>query len=226
MRRAKGVFSWVAVAGAAGLVLLSALALTACGGKKPLPPLSAIVDAPYLRPGSSWTYKIEDTTLKAPATLTLTFEKDDVYKGIGVQVFGSRDESNLYDRNMNWVATVQGGKVVREASPSLRSFEFPFYVGKEWRAVFAFYDYGRALSWIPVETSWKVVEYDQVKVPAGQFRAFLLTGTAGTNWGIKEEQIWYAPEVKQVIKREVERTAAHYQGKGHESWELIQFTLK
>jgi len=71
-----------------------------------------------------------------------------------------------------------------------------------------------------------VVEYDQVKVPAGQFRAFYLVGTAGTNWGIKEEQIWYAPEVKQVVKREVERTAAHYQGKGHESWELIQFVLK
>jgi len=214
-----------AIGRALGLILLATLALTGCG-KKPLPPLSAIVDAPYLRPGSSWTYKVEDTALKAPATLTLTFDKDDIYKGIGVQVFRSPDETNLFDRSLNWVATLQGGRVVREASPSLRMFQFPFYVGKEWRAVFAFYDYSRALSWIPVETSWRVVEYDQVKVPAGQFRAFYLVGTAGTNWGIKEEQIWYAPEVKQVVKREVERTAAHYQGKGHESWELIQFILK
>ena len=46
----------------AGVTLaIATLTLGGCG-KKPLPAQSAIVDAPYIRPGSSWTYKVEDST--------------------------------------------------------------------------------------------------------------------------------------------------------------------
>src|SRR5204862_5660561 len=84
----------------------------------------------------------------------------------------------------------------------------------------------RTLSWTAVEVFWRVKEYDLVKVPAGDFRAFLLESRPSTNWGISREQIWYAPDVKQPIKIHRERTAAHYLGRGKEDWELIQFALK
>lgn len=208
------------------VLVLGVLMLGACGGRKQPPPLSAIVDAPFLRSGSTWTYRVDDSSLPQPATLTLTFDKEDVYKGGGVLSFTAGAETILYDRDLNFVAVASGGRVLREASPSLRSFDFPFYVGKEWRAVFTFQDYVRTLSWTPVEMFWRVKEYDVVKVPAGDFRSFLLESEPSTNWGIRKEEIWYAPEVRQLVKLKRERTAAHYLGKGRESWELIQFTLK
>jgi hypothetical protein len=197
----------------------------ACG-KKELPPLSAIVDAPYIRPGSSWTYKVEDTSWNAPAMVTLTFLKDDVYKNAGVLAFATGSETILYDRDLNFVAVASNGRILREASPSLRSFDFPFYVGKQWRSVFTFQDNQKGLSWTPVEVLWRVKEYDEIAVPAGKFRAFLLESEPSTNWGIKKEQVWYAPQVQQLIKRIRERTAAHYEGKGKDTWELVQYTLK
>jgi hypothetical protein len=201
------------------------LALGGCG-KKPLPALSAIVDAPYIRPGSSWTYKVEDTAWNAPQMVTLTFMKDDVYKNAGVLSFGAGNETILYDRDLNFVAVASDGRIMREASPSLRSFDFPFYVGKEWRSVFTFQDNQKGLSWTPVEVFWRVKEYDEISVPAGKFRAFLLESEPSTNWGIKKEQVWYAPQAKQLVRRVRERTAAHYEGKGKDTWELVQYTLK
>jgi len=201
------------------------LALGGCG-KKPLPPLSAIVDAPYIRPGSSWTYKVEDSTWNAPAMVTLTFMKDDVYKNAGVLAFATGNETILYDRDLNFVAVAADGRIMREASPSLRSFDFPFYVGKEWRSVFTFQDNQKGLSWTPVEVFWRVKEYDEVSVPAGKFRSFLIESKPSTNWGIRKEQVWYAPQAKQLVKRIRERTAAHYEGRGKDTWELVQYTLK
>jgi hypothetical protein len=195
-------------------------------GKKPLPALSAIVDAPYFRTGSSWTYKVEDTAWNAPQMVTLTFMKDDEYKNAGVLAFGAGSETILYDRDLNFVAVASNGRILREASPSLRSFDFPFYVGKEWRSVFTFQDNQKGLSWTPVEVFWRVKEYDEISVPAGKFRAFLLESEPSTNWGIRREQVWYAPQAKQLVKRVRERTSAHYEGKGKDTWELVQYTLK
>jgi hypothetical protein len=207
------------------ILVLVALAVAGCGGRKPLPPLSAVVDAPFLQPGSSWTYKVADSSRKEPYDLTITYEKQDVYKNQAVLAFRAEAETLYYDRDLNFVAVIANGRVLREGSPSVRSFDFPFYVGKEWRSIFTFQDYQRTLSWVPVEVYWKVEEYEPVKVPAGEFRAFHLVSEPSTNWGMKEE-VWYAPDVKQVVKVKRQRTAAHYLGRGRETWELTQFTLR
>jgi hypothetical protein len=210
---------------AAVTMAIAMIALGGCG-KKPPPPLSAIVDAPYIRPGSSWTYKVEDSAWNAPQTVTLTFMKDDVYKNSGVLAFAAGNETILYDRDLNFVAVASDGRILREASPSLRSFDFPFHVGKEWRSVFTFQDNQKGLSWTPVEVFWRVKEYDEITVPAGKFRAFLIESEPSTNWGIRKEQVWYSPQAKQLVKRLRERTSAHYEGKGRDTWELVQYTLK
>ena len=219
-RRFKGLGTLAAVT-----MAVSMIALGGCG-KKPLPPLSAIVDAPHIRPGSSWTYKVEDTAWNAPQMVTLTFTKDDVYKNAGVLAFAAGNETILYDRDLNFVAVASDGRILREASPSLRSFDFPFHVGKEWRSVFTFQDNQKGLSWTPVEVFWRVKEYDEITVPAGKFRAFLIESEPSTNWGIRKEQVWYSPQAKQLVKRLRERTSAHYEGKGKDTWELVQYTLK
>jgi hypothetical protein len=156
------------------LLLFAVVAAAAgCGGND-LPPQSAIVNAPLMRAGSTWTYRVTDTSYKDPRMMTLTFEREDVYKNTSVLAFSSAGQTVLYDRDLNFVAEVTGDRVLREASPSYRAFDFPFYVGKEWRSVFTYQDNARSLSWSPVEVFWRTKEYDVVKVPAGQFRAFRL----------------------------------------------------
>jgi hypothetical protein len=49
---------------ASAALLVVALALGACGGRQAGLPLSAIVDAPLLRPGSTWSYRVTDSTVK------------------------------------------------------------------------------------------------------------------------------------------------------------------
>jgi hypothetical protein len=120
MRMLRHPSAWVLA-----LVAVAVLALGACGGRKPTPPLSAVVDAPLLRPGSSWTYKVTESTRPAPDMVTLTFQKDDVYKGSGVLAFAAGPETVFYDRDLNFVAVIRDGKVLREASPSFRALDFP-----------------------------------------------------------------------------------------------------
>lgn len=207
------------------LVVSAALGLAACGGRDPLPPLSAIADAPFLRSGSSWTYRIEDTSFAEPQMVTLVFQKEDNYKEQRVLVFQAGKETLVYDRDLNFVAVLANGRVLREANPSYRGFDFPFYVDKEWHAIFSWEDHERRLSWVPVEVYWKVKDYRRIRVPAGEFRAFRLVSEPITNWGL-EEEVWYAPDVKLPVKWQRVRTSAHYLGKGKENAELVEFSLK
>jgi hypothetical protein len=83
------------------------MALAGCGGKR-MPALSAVVDAPLLRPGSTWTYRIEDTSFPQPVTTTYVFDREDVYKGAGVLSFTVGQETLLYDRDLNFIAVAAG----------------------------------------------------------------------------------------------------------------------
>ena len=207
------------------LLAATGLLLAACGGRERPPQLAAVADAPALRPGSTWTYRVEDSSESAPRMLTLTFQREDMYKGYPALVFAVGSDTLIYDRNLNFVARFANERIRREASPSYRSFDFPFYVDKEWHAVFTFQDHDRTLSWAPVEVYWKVKEYDRITVPAGEFRAFRLVSEPITNWGV-EEEVWYAPEVMLPVKWKHKRTAAHYLGKGRQTAELVEYRLK
>ena len=91
--------------------------------------LSAIVDAPYIRPGSSWTYKVEELGLGAPRWSTLTSnEARPRVQDAGVLAFAAGNETILNNRDPNF----RGGRLptahLREASPLLRSVPLPFHV--------------------------------------------------------------------------------------------------
>src|SRR5919108_5891762 len=86
-----------------------ALVLGGCGGRRAATPRSAVVDAPLIRPGSTWTYRVTESTRQAPDNVTLTFQKEDVYKGAGVLAFASGPETVFYDRDLNFVAVIRDG---------------------------------------------------------------------------------------------------------------------
>ena len=220
-KRFEGLGTLAAVTLAIGM-----LALGGCG-KKPLPPLSAIVDAPYIRPGSSWTYKVEDSAWNAPQMVTLTFMKDDVYKNAGVLAFAAGNETHpvrprpeLRGGRLRRADPPRGlavAPVVRLPVPRGQGVALGVHLPGQPEG--ALVDPGRGV------LAGQGVRRDQLSRPA-KFRAFLLESEPSTNWGIRKEQVWYSPQAKQLVKRLRERTAAHYEGKGKDTWELVQYTLK
>jgi len=110
-----------------------------------------------------------------------------------------------------WLVTRPGlgptGRILREASPSLRSFDFPFYVGKEWRSVFTFQDNQKGLSWTPVEVFWRVKEYDEVSVPltAGDVFVFCTDGVFDANNEAGED--FNASRLADVVRLHRNKTA-------------------
>jgi hypothetical protein len=92
---------------------------------------------------------------------------------------------------------------------SWHRFDFPMFVGKEWK-------HSRKIAggtWAGYETSaWHVVAYESVTVPAGTFQCFRVDGDAWANWSNGMSLIqstnrrhtlttyWYCPAVSWVAK--------------------------
>jgi CHAT domain-containing protein len=66
---------------------------------------------------------------------------------------------------------------------------------------------------------WRVEAYEDVTVPAGTFRAFRLTGRNPANF----TTLWYAADLKIIVKESHERLGRHHLGPGKTVHELVQY---
>lgn len=140
------------------------------------------------------------------------------------QVYGMSNGTDiyLYDKGTrNWIATFRGDTLLASASPEEGTFSWPLEVGKSWTASYSYYDGISRRSWNPIVAYWKVVAYEDVTVPAGTFKAFRLESSPGTNNAV-ELTVWYAPDVKLIVKRTSERMSNHYLGYGKFTTELVR----
>lgn len=88
-------------------------------------------------------------------------------------------------------------------------FKFPLYVGKKWEYTHTSSKYkqsGGTSELTVIDSSVKVVAYEQVKVPAGTFWAYKIEENR-TVRGSKSLRgyyvtVWYSPEVKNTVKSE------------------------
>jgi hypothetical protein len=96
-------------------------------------------------------------------------------------------------------------------------WEFPMSVGKSWQFSGLAYRWGRAHH-VTVKTH--IWSYEDVKTPAGVFKAFRLgrqTDYLNPDGGFTvEEAVWYAPAVKWTVKS---------QANGG-NWELVDYSVK
>ncbi len=144
------------------------------------------------------------------------------YKGRKVIGFSDGVDTVLHNpENRNWFMTLRGDAERASATPHDGQFSWPLEVGKAWTATYMYYDGVTRRTFNPIVTYWKAAAYEDVTVPAGTFKAFRLESTPGTN-NSTSVTVWYAPEVRLIVKRIREQTSRHYLGAGTFTMELIR----
>lgn len=195
--------------------LLLALALSLAGCETPLPQVPpagvpAEVPAPRIVAGDSWTYRVYDGFTHLP--------RDDQHHevtsvGAGrIDVAGQverGDGMQVYDREWNWLRRPATDLQTFEYSPAYAAYAFPLAAGKRWHAQLTARD-PRDGRHFTVRIDGRVVGWERVKVPAGEFDALKIERFAYIDYweyslrgqSIITEYEWYAPAVKWAVKRE------------------------
>lgn len=147
-----------------------------------------VAEAPHLSPGETWTWS--------------THAEEFLREEEGILVFQVAPGRIRYrTKDLNLVKTVDGGRVTQLRDPHAGFLSFPLYVGKTWSHSYM----NREMSGnVLRRTSYRASAFEQVTVKAGTFQAFRIEGTdqrSDRRYPIRVT-LWYAPEVKVIVKFE------------------------
>ena len=155
-----------------------------------------------------------------------------VYDGKSVRLVALDGEISLYDAaNRCQLATLRNGKEVVRYSPHNGIFSSPLWVGKKWIHLFRTIDQAGKTS-ETIRMPHQVQAYEDVTVPTGTFKALKIHTTGDSEstrrpgivilWGtdLDDETVWYAPELKLVVKSVSEMNADADGGPGKITREL------
>lgn len=186
------------------------LALAGCAAAVP-PPIATPVNTPEIGVGSSWTYDELNgyngelirtfrsvVTEAGPDSLVLKDTRPAETAG-PVQTFTR--EWNLRRK------TTEESKGI-DYTPPYPAYVFPLEVGKTWKIESAMIDRASSRK-ITMKVYGKVIGWERVKVPAGEFDALKIRRDVymdDREWwrdGTRVREFdWYAPEVKRFVKHE------------------------
>jgi hypothetical protein len=134
------------------------------------------------------------------------------------------------DKNLTVVKLLdkEGNIVVNDSSVGYKMLDFPLAVGKRWDSDVSLVNRRTRVA-EAYKNTFHVETYEEVKTKAGTFKAFRIThiqqrahtsfsGDVGKTW---RETLWYGPEVKAFVKREV-NTKVEW----GPDWELESYALK
>ena len=179
------------------LGLLLAGVLDACTSSSPEGPRSTeLGDRSKLRADRP-TFDVGQTWNRRDGVYRLTRIERDLY------VFESGDREVHLSRDLT-VAAMRKGKFFGEFDPAPK-LSWPLEVGKRgvtggvWRS-------DTNIAGVPSQFFWEVAAYEEVDTVAGTFKAFrvdftfnMRPGPSGAQYS-RRLHMWYAPEVKQVVK--------------------------
>lgn len=213
------------------LVVVFGLILVACATTPQAPPTGAITaERPVLVLGSSFTFRGTNLLKKSGWIYTLVIEKKELYNAnpaywVRIDSGGSEAKMSnvysIYNLEFNLMASIKEGKETFTAWPYIKRFSWPLFVGKEWASNYRHDDKvtGR---WVEGVIEYvKVESYEEVRVPAGTFKAFKVK--SGDYPSTHSFVQYYAPRIGMVIKQELWRSPYHPLGAGELVYELIRF---
>lgn len=204
---------------------LLALWLGGCAATAPLSQEApsgapAAVSAPSVTAGDSWTYRVRDGFTGLPRG----DQRHEVTRvgGDRIEVAGAVDLGDgmqVYDREWNWVRRPATDLQTFEYSPAYQAFAFPLTVGKTWRSEATATD-PRDGRRFPVRIDGRVLGWERVRVPAGEFDALKIERRVYIGYwespmrgnSVIQEYEWYAPAVKWAVKREAMASYLSYSG--------------
>jgi len=194
----------------------------------------ARVDGPTVKVGDVWMYN----TLNG-WTGELAYVSVNTVKKIGggdiVMESTSLDRSIvskiLRNRDFNLVR-IEAPTFTRSTLPYYPNYAFPLQVGKTWKQEVDFADTRQPDKKIRAKLEGRVVGWESVTVPAGNFLALKIEvkgwysapNTGGSWSGRIEDALWYAPEVRNAVRYEYTDTTDS-QRYNHEVHELVRYWL-
>ena len=178
---------------AAGAGVAVALTVGACAG------LAQTADRPDVKVGDRWVFKV--SSRMGPGAVEVS---DRVWIVTSVAATGIKGTENGKPLMLTPDLNVLESPRSKDSDP--RRLSFPLHLGKQWS-----YTDNYVLKRQGVEgrisVNAKVVGYEKVRVPAGEFDAFKLERKG--NWqltsgetGESTETYWYAPAARTVVKSE------------------------
>jgi hypothetical protein len=201
----------------AAALLSSALAATA--------QTSETVSAPQFKEGDTWTYARSDKmdrTRAAKFTTTVKSVSTDGYVTSVQPLEGSMSaREDRYTRDSNLIE-FEGFKF----EPFVGVFEFPLSPGKQWDSKYTWFS-PTANAQLSGTRRTKVVGWETIKTPAGEFKALKLTaetqiiGRSGFG-SSTQATYWYAPEARRAVRLEAKGFGAAARD---EVVELVSFKL-
>lgn len=208
------------------VLFLAATLLAACASPLPQTPPAgtpAILTAPEIRIGDTWTYRVRDgyTGLERGTQSHRVTDASPGRISVAVSGAGRRDETHVYDREWNWLRHPATNLQSFDYSPAYAALAFPLAAGKRWHARAMATDPADGRRF-PVWIDGAALGWERVKVPAGEFDALKIERIVYLEYweytvrgrSVIREYEWYAPAAKQAVKREASSQYLSYLADG------------
>jgi hypothetical protein len=191
------------------------------------PPGDAVIaEAGFPTAGTKWVARfVSRRTSDVTTTITHTVLDEGTHEGKPVYRVSAGLDTLLFDKTTaNPIATLRNGKEVMALLPHDGTLSWPLYVGKSWTASYAYHDRLRGMSIDPVKIEYRVEAYEEVVVPAGSWKAFRIESETPARNSFST--IWYAPEIKLIVKRVNETITGHPFGQTKSVYQIIEYPAK
>ena len=198
------------------VTLALSMALTGCesGGVSRTVPLA---ERPTWSAGDSWTYRGRGQS--GTYNVTRKVLREGLFEGRDGYEIDAGGTHYWYTKQLGYLARTKGDQTTRLASPP-EDWQWPLQVGKQWSAIVNWTDQTDTQQQTYTLTGlWSVEAYEEVKTPAGTFKAFKVTRREVESGASQE--FWYSAEVKGWIKIRGANTAD-----GNYEEELTSFTVR
>jgi hypothetical protein len=173
--------------------------------------MSGEAAAPELQVGQSWRYSVRDGFTNLPrGTVEYVVKAVDANTATVEVHADQRVSTELYTRSGNWLRRPATNMQVFVYSPAYEAFAFPLAPGKTWKTRSTATDPADGRRF-PVRIHGTVLGWERVRVPAGEFDALKVQRYVYLDYwqhsvrgqSVMREYEWYAPALKQVVKREM-----------------------
>src|SRR5215470_3533589 len=161
-----------------------------------------LAERPAWVAGDSWTYRGRGR--EGAYTITRKVLREAVFEGRPAYEVEAGNVHYWYTRQLGYMARVRGDKTERLASPP-EDWQWPLQVGKSWSATVDWTDRGEQERHYVLTGVWTVQAYEDVKTPAGSFKAFKVSRQEIESGASQE--FWYSAEVKGWVKIRARDTA-------------------
>ena len=178
----------------------------------------------YVAPpiGSTWVTARRDTGSYGSGSVQLASTMgEQMWQGRKLNAYQGQEQTLLAQPDGRWVAFVKGNTSLISYDPPA-GWQHPLEVGKTATQKFTMTIHA-AKRTIPIESTYTVVAFEDITVPAGTFKVFRVRSTDNAG---NENLNWFSPELGLFVKSSLRRTAKHAQGPGTRETELISLTIR